>query len=89
VLSVRGGGHSFPGTSVANDGLVIDLSGMGGVRVDPVRRTARAEGGCKWGAFDHATQAFCLATPGGTKTDTALAALTLGGGHGRLGGKHG
>jgi FAD/FMN-containing dehydrogenase len=89
LVSVRGGGHSFPGTSVANDGLVIDLSGMRSVRVDPARRTARAEGGCKWGAFDHATQAFGLATTGGTNTDTGIAGLTLGGGHGWLGGKHG
>lgn len=89
LVSVRGGGHSFPGTSVANDGLVIDLSKMCGVRVDPVRRTARAEGGAKWGAFDHATQAFGLACTGGTNTDTGIGGLTLGGGHGWLGGKHG
>ncbi|MDA1129314.1 MAG: FAD-binding oxidoreductase [Chloroflexi bacterium] len=88
LISVRGGGHSFPSTSVANDGLVIDLSNMDGIRVDPVRRTARAEGGVKWGAFDHATQAFGLATTGGTNTDTGIAGLTLGGGHGWLGGKH-
>lgn len=89
LLSVRGGGHSFPGTSVANDGLVIDLSGMHSIRVDPVRRTARAEGGTRWGAFDHATQAFGLATTGGTNTDTGIGGLSLGGGHGWLGGKHG
>ena len=88
LVSVRGGGHSFPGTSVANDGLVIDLSMMDSIRVDPVRRTARAEGGVKWGAFDHATQAFGLATTGGTNTDTGIGGLTLGGGHGWLGGKH-
>ena len=89
LVSVRGGGHSFPGTSVANDGLVIDLSGMSGIRVDPLRSTARAEGGAKWGAFDHATQAFGLATTGGTNTDTGIGGLTLGGGHGWLGGKYG
>lgn len=89
LVSVRGGGHSFPGTSVANDGLVIDLSEMSSIRVDPVRRAVRAEGGTRWGAFDHATQAFGLATTGGTNTDTGIAGLTLGGGHGWLGGKHG
>ena len=88
LVSVRGGGHSFPGTSVATDGLVIDLSLMDGVRVDPAGLTARAEGGVKWGAFDHATQAFGLATTGGTNSDAGIGGLTLGGGHGWLGGKH-
>src|SRR5687768_2933501 len=62
LVSVRGGGHSFPGTCVAANGLVIDLSHMHSVRVDPVRRTARAEGGTKWGHFDHETRAFGLAS---------------------------
>jgi FAD/FMN-containing dehydrogenase len=88
LVSVRGGGHNFPGNSVCNGGLVIDLSGMRSVRVDPVKRTARAEGGTKWGDIDHETQAFGLATPGGTDPDTGIAGLTLGGGIGWLSGKH-
>ena len=88
LVSVRGGGHSFPGASIADGGLVIDLTDMNSVRVDPVRRTARAEGGTKWGQFDRETQEFGLATTGGTNYDTGIAGLTLGGGHGWLGGKH-
>ena len=64
LISVRGGGHNFPGNSVCEDGLMIDLSLMTGVRVDPAARTVRAQGGAKWGAFDHETQAFGLAAPG-------------------------
>src|SRR5215211_1216937 len=56
LVSVRGGAHSFPGTCVCDGGLVIDLSLMKGIRVDPVRRTVRAEGGVTWGEFDHETQ---------------------------------
>ena len=89
LISVRGGGHNFPGNSVCNDGLMIDLSRMTGVRVDPAARTARAQGGTKWGAFDHETQAFGLATPGGTDVDTGIAGLTLGGGIGWLSGNYG
>ena len=89
VISVRGGGHNFPGNSVCNDGLMIDLSQMNGVRVDPGSKTARAQGGTKWGAFDHETQAFGLAAPGGTDVDTGIAGLTLGGGIGWLSGKFG
>lgn len=89
LVSIRGGGHSFPGTCIAEGGLVIDLSRMNGVRVDPARRTARAEGGAKWGQFDRETQAFGLAATGGTNYDTGIAGLTLGGGMGWLGGKHG
>src|SRR3989442_9058053 len=85
LVSVRGGAHSFPGTCVCNGGLVIDLSLMKGIRVDPVRRTVRAEGGVTWGEFDHETQAFGLATTGGTASDTGIAGLTLGGGLGWLG----
>jgi len=62
---------------------------MKGIRVDPVRRAVRAEGGVKWGEFDHETQAFSLATTGGTIADTGIAGLTLGGGHGWLGYKYG
>jgi FAD/FMN-containing dehydrogenase len=89
LMSVRGGGHSFPGTCVAQNGLVLDLSHMHSVRVDPVRCTSRAEGGTKWGHFDRETQAFGLASTGGTDSDTGIAGLTLGGGIGWLGGKHG
>ena len=89
LVSVRGGGHNYPGNCVCNDGLMIDLSKMTGVRVDPNNRTARAQGGTKWGAFDHETQAFGLATPGGTDPDTGIAGLTLGGGIGWLSGKYG
>ena len=89
LISVRGGGHNFPGNSVCEDGLMIDLSLMTGVRVDPAARTVRAQGGTKWGAFDHETQAFGLAAPGGTDPDTGIAGLTLGGGIGWLSGNHG
>ena len=89
LISVRGGGHNFPGNSVCNDGLMIDLSRMTGVRVDPVAKTVRAQGGTKWGAFDHETQAFGLAAPGGTDVDTGIAGLTLGGGIGWLSGSYG
>ena len=89
LISVRGGGHNFPGNSVCNDGLMIDLSRMTGVRVDPRARTVRAQGGAKWGAFDHETQAFVLAAPGGTDVDTGIAGLTLGGGIGWLSGSYG
>ena len=89
LISVRGGGHNFPGNSVCNDGLMIDLSRMTGVRVDPATKTVRAQGGTKWGAFDHETQAFGLAAPGGTDIDTGIAGLTLGGGIGWLSGNYG
>ncbi len=89
LISVRGGGHNFPGNSVCEDGLMIDLSVMTGVRVDPAAKTVRAQGGTKWGAFDHETQAFGLAAPGGTDPDTGIAGLTLGGGIGWLSGSHG
>jgi FAD/FMN-containing dehydrogenase len=89
LVSVRGGGHSVPGFSVCDGGLMIDLSRMRGVRVDPARRTARAEGGATWGDFDHETQAFGLATTGGIARPTGIAGLTLGGGHGFLMRKYG
>src|SRR5262247_2600460 len=82
LVSVRGGAHNIAGTSVCNGGLVIDLALMKGIRVDPARRTVRAEGGVKWGEFDRETQVFGLATTGGTIADTGIAGLTLGGGHG-------
>src|SRR2546426_8954182 len=89
LVSVRGGGHNVPGNCVCNGGLVIDLSRMKGIRVDPARRTVRAEGGVKGGEFDHETQAFGLAPPGGPDADTGIAGLTLGGGIGWLSGRYG
>jgi FAD/FMN-containing dehydrogenase len=89
LVSVRGGGHSLPGFSVSDGGLMIDLSRMRGVRVDAARQTARADGGVTWGDFDHETQAFGLATTGGLVRQTGIAGLTLGGGHGFLMRKYG
>ncbi len=83
-LSVRGGGHSVPGFGTNDDGVVIDLSSMRGVRVDPKAGTARAEGGATWGDFNHATYPFGLATTGGVISSTGIAGLTLGGGIGYL-----
>ncbi|WP_327375375.1 FAD-binding oxidoreductase [Streptomyces sp. NBC_01216] len=83
-LAVRGGGHSVPGFGTCDDGVVADLSGMRGVRVDPVRRTARAEGGATWGDLNAATHAFGLATTGGIISTTGIGGLTLGGGIGYL-----
>ena len=89
AVSVRGGGHSAPGYGTNEGGLVIDLSPMKGIRVDPAGRTARAEGGVLWRELDHETQAFGLATTGGTVSNTGIGGLTLGGGLGWLMGKHG
>ena len=89
LASVRGGGHNYSGRSVCDHGLMIDLSPMKGIRVDPVRRTAQAEAGLRLGELDYETQAFGLATPLGINTDTGIAGLTLGGGYGWLGGKYG
>ncbi|MFE2478250.1 FAD-binding protein [Streptomyces sp. NPDC059389] len=83
-LAVRGGGHSVPGFGTCDGGVVADLSGMRGVRVDPARRTARAEGGATWGDFNAATYAFGLATTGGIISTTGVGGLTLGGGIGYL-----
>jgi FAD/FMN-containing dehydrogenase len=84
LIAVRGGGHSIPGHSTCDDGMVIDLSSMKGIRVDPTRRTVRAQAGVTWGEFDRETQAFGLATTGGQITTTGIAGLTLGGGVGWL-----
>jgi FAD/FMN-containing dehydrogenase len=84
ALAVRGGGHNGPGLGTCDDGLVIDLSGMKGIRVDPVARTTRVEGGCTWGDVDHATHPFGLATPSGFISTTGVGGLTLGGGIGYL-----
>jgi FAD/FMN-containing dehydrogenase len=89
VISVRGGAHNVPGNAVCDGGIVIDSSLMKAIRVDPDNATVRAEAGVKWGEFDRETQAFGLATTGGTFSDTGIAGLTLGGGIGWLGGKHG
>jgi FAD/FMN-containing dehydrogenase len=84
LVAVRGGGHSIPGHSTCDDGLVIDLSTMKAITVDPAARTVRAEGGVQWGELDSATQAHGLAVTGGTNSDTGIAGLTLGGGIGWL-----
>ena len=84
LVAVRGGAHNGGGLGVCDDGLVIDLGRLRGVRVDPVARTVRAEGGCTWGDVDHATHAFGLATPAGIISTTGVGGLTLGGGIGYL-----
>jgi FAD/FMN-containing dehydrogenase len=89
VVAVRGGGHNVAGTAVCDDGVVIDLSPMKGMWVDPGARTARAQAGLLWGEFDHETQRFGLATPGGIVTHTGISGLTLGGGLGWLVRRHG
>jgi FAD/FMN-containing dehydrogenase len=89
LVSVRGGGHNYAGKSVCDGGLVIDLSPMKKILVDPARRTALAQAGLRLGEFDQATQVHGLATTLGVNTDTGIAGLTLGGGYGWLGGKFG
>jgi UDP-N-acetylenolpyruvoylglucosamine reductase len=88
-ISVRGGGHSVAGSAVCEGGLMIDLSRMKGIRVNPIRRTAQAQTGLLLREFDHETQAFGLATTLGVVSVTGIAGLTLGGGIGWLNGKHG
>jgi FAD/FMN-containing dehydrogenase len=83
-IAVRGGGHNGPGFGSVDDGLVIDLSIMKGVRVDPVKRTARVNAGCVTGDLDHATSAFGQAVPVGVVASTGVSGLTLSGGHGYL-----
>jgi FAD/FMN-containing dehydrogenase len=83
-LAVRGGSHSVPGFGTVDDGVVVDLSGMRRVRVDPQAHTARAQGGATWGDFNDATYEHGLATTGGIISTTGVAGLTLGGGIGYL-----
>jgi FAD/FMN-containing dehydrogenase len=84
LVAIRGGGHNGAGLGTCDDGLVIDLSQMTGIRVDPAARTVRVGAGCVWGDVDHATHAFGMATPCGFISTTGVAGLTLGGGIGYL-----
>jgi FAD/FMN-containing dehydrogenase len=88
-IAIRGGGHNVAGTAVCDDGIVIDLSAMRAVRVDPAGRRAWVQGGALWGDVDHEAQAYGLATTGGIVSHTGVAGLTLGGGIGWLMRKHG
>lgn len=89
LLAVRGGGHNGGGLGTCDNGMVLDLGLMKGVRVDPESQTVRVEGGCTQGEVDHAASAFGLAVPSGTVSGTGIAGLTLGGGHGYLTRKYG
>jgi FAD/FMN-containing dehydrogenase len=88
-IAIRGGGHNGPGLGSVDDGLVIDLSKMKGIRVDLASRTVRVEPGCTSGDVDHVTHAFGLAVPFGIVSTTGVAGLTLGGGTGYLTRKYG
>src|SRR5260221_2375303 len=89
TVAMRGGGNNGAGLAVCDQGLVIDLSPMKGVRVDPTNRTLRVGPGCTQGDVDHATHAFGLAVPAGIVSTTGMAGLTLGGGTGYLTRKYG
>ena len=84
LTAIRGGGHNGAGLGTCDDGLVIDLSRMKGIRISPADKTVRVEAGCVWGDVDHATHAFGMATPSGFISSTGVAGLTLGGGIGYL-----
>ena len=88
-LAIRGGGHNGAGLALVDDGLVIDLSLMKGIRVDPQAKTVRVQGGCVWGDVDHATHPFGMAVPNGFVSTTGVGGLTLGGGLGYLTRKYG
>jgi FAD/FMN-containing dehydrogenase len=88
-VAVRGGGHNGPGLGTVDDGIVIDLSPMHAVDVDPQRRTATVQGGATWGSVDAATHEYGLATPSGVISTTGVGGLTLGGGHGYLSRRYG
>jgi len=88
-LAVRGGGHSIPGFSTVDGGIVLDLASMTGIRVDPVRRMVTAQAGCTWKDLDAETQQFGLAVTGGLVSSTGIAGFTTGGGIGWLMRKHG
>jgi hypothetical protein len=88
-VAVRGGGHNGPGFGTVDGGMVIDLSRMRGIRVDPDQKTVRVEGGALWGDIDHATYPFGLAVPGGFISTTGVGGLTLGGGVGYLARRYG
>ncbi len=88
-VSIRGGGHNVAGHAVGDGSVMIDLSGMRAVRVEPERKRAWVEGGATWGDVDRETQAFALATPGGVISDTGVAGLTLSGGMGWLRSRYG
>jgi len=83
-LAIRSGGHNAGGLGLVDDGLVIDLSGMRGIRIDPRNRTVRVQPGCRWGDVDHATHPYGLAVPAGIISTTGVGGLTLGGGLGHL-----
>src|SRR6516162_4858397 len=89
LIAIRCGGHNFAGLGVCDEGLVIDLSTMKGVRVDPAKRTVRVGAGCTIGDVDHATHAFGQAVPFGINSTTGVAGLTLSGGHGYLSRQYG
>ncbi|HEY3376989.1 MAG TPA: FAD-dependent oxidoreductase, partial [Armatimonadota bacterium] len=89
LVAMRGGGHNVAGKATCDGGMLIDLSGMKSMRIDPILRTARAGPGLTWGEFDHETQAFGLALTGGIQSTTGVAGFTLGGGFGYLARKHG
>lgn len=84
LTAIRGGGHNGAGLGTCEGGLVIDLSRMKGVRVDPTARTVRVGAGCVWGDVDHATHASGMATPSGFISTTGVGGLTMGGGIGYL-----
>ncbi len=88
-IAVRGGGHNVAGKATVDKGVMIDLSAMKGIHVDPAKRTARAQGGCTWGDLNRETQLHGLAVTGGLISSTGIAGLTLGGGIGWLMGRHG